>query len=94
MAKLLVTSLAVGGVSLYFKYHMHNEEDSGPFMVAVIGTAIGTYLIATVFFSVQSIAVKTIFLCFIEDSERNNGSDERPYYMSKKLKKLLYKDSL
>ena len=35
-------------------------------------------------------AVDTIFLCFLEDLERNNGED-RPYLMSKDLKRILGK---
>ncbi len=35
------------------------------------------------FFGVYSMAVDTLFLCFLEDLERNDGTPERPYYMSK-----------
>ena len=35
-------------------------------------------------------AVDTLFLCFLEDLERNDGQD-KPYYMSKSLKKILGK---
>ena len=35
-------------------------------------------------------AVDTLFLCFLEDLERNNDKD-KPYYMSKSLKKILDK---
>lgn len=35
--------------------------------------------------------VDTLFLCFLEDLERNDGSAERPYFMSSTLKKLLNK---
>ena len=36
-------------------------------------------------------AVDTLFLCFLEDLERNDGSREKPYYMSSSLKKILGK---
>ena len=36
-------------------------------------------------------AVDTLFLCFLEDLERNDGSQQRPFYMSKSLKKILGK---
>ena len=36
-------------------------------------------------------AVDTLFLCFLEDLERNDGSHQRPFYMSKSLKKILGK---
>lgn len=52
---------------------------------------IGSYLIAHGFFSVYGMCVDTLFLCFLEDLERNDGSAERPYFMSSTLKKLLNK---
>lgn len=94
MAKLLITSIIVGGLSIYLKksQSVETSEDGAPITtVAIVLTLIGTFIISTVFFNVQSIAVNTIFLCFIEDTERNDGSDERPYFMSKKLEKLLQK---
>ncbi|CAG5124160.1 unnamed protein product, partial [Candidula unifasciata] len=57
--------------------------DLNYFLSAVILTAIGAYLIADCFFDVYSMAVDTIFICFLEDLERNDGSKERPYFMSK-----------
>ena len=43
------------------------------------------------FFGVYAMAVDTLFLCFLEDLERNDGSQQRPYYMSSGLKKILGK---
>ncbi|CAG9575618.1 unnamed protein product [Danaus chrysippus] len=53
--------------------------------------AIATYLICTIFFNVYSTAVDTLFLCFLEDCERNDGSAEKPYFMSKNLMRILGK---
>ncbi|XP_032510800.2 choline transporter-like 2 isoform X3 [Danaus plexippus] len=53
--------------------------------------AIATYLICTIFFNVYSTAVDTLFLCFLEDCERNDGSEEKPYFMSKNLMRILGK---
>ncbi|XP_055591982.1 choline transporter-like 2 isoform X2 [Uranotaenia lowii] len=61
-----------------------------PFIPAIL-VFIGTFVIASVFFSVYSVAVDTLFLCFLEDCERNDGSQERPFYMSKSLMKVLGK---
>uniref|UniRef100_A0AAG5D3B7 Choline transporter-like protein n=1 Tax=Anopheles atroparvus TaxID=41427 RepID=A0AAG5D3B7_ANOAO len=61
-----------------------------PFVPAVL-VFIGTFIIASIFFSVYSVAVDTLFLCFLEDSERNDGSAERPFFMSKGLLKILGK---
>ncbi|KAI4552448.1 hypothetical protein MJT46_017099 [Ovis ammon polii x Ovis aries] len=52
---------------------------------------LGAYLIASGFFSVFGMCVDTLFLCFLEDLERNDGSADRPYYMSKSLLKILGK---
>lgn len=86
--------------------------------VPVVIVMIGTYLIASVFFGVYSMAVDTLFLCFcmykmpdnsfyklwlykwistfitVEDCERNDGSEEKPYFMSKQLMKILGKKNL
>ena len=47
---------------------------------------IGSYAIASCFFSVYSMAVDTIFLCFLEDLDRHKGG---PYFMSEDLKQVL-----
>ncbi|KAK3768429.1 hypothetical protein RRG08_053421 [Elysia crispata] len=52
------------------------------FRTSVILVILGTYLIVDCFFDVYSMAVDTIFICFLEDIERNNGSYNRPYYMT------------
>lgn len=52
---------------------------------------LGAYVIASGFFSVFGMCVDTLFLCFLEDLERNDGSADRPYYMSKTLLKILSK---
>ena len=36
-------------------------------------------------------AVETLFLCFLEDSERNDGSGERPFFMSESLQRVTKK---
>uniref|UniRef100_A0A8C5HUV4 Choline transporter-like protein n=1 Tax=Gouania willdenowi TaxID=441366 RepID=A0A8C5HUV4_GOUWI len=51
------------------------------YWVPVVTLVIGAYLIAHGFFSVYSMCVDTLFLCFLEDLERNDGSEERPYLM-------------
>uniref|UniRef100_A0A8C9ZAV6 Choline transporter-like protein n=1 Tax=Sander lucioperca TaxID=283035 RepID=A0A8C9ZAV6_SANLU len=51
------------------------------------------YLIAHGFFSVYNMCVDTLFLCFLEDLERNDGSLQKPYFMSKNLMKILNKSN-
>ncbi|XP_066993399.2 choline transporter-like 2 [Anabrus simplex] len=71
---------------------IHNAvPDLNYYFVPVIVIGIGTYFITSVFFGVYAMAVDTLFLCFLEDCERNDGSPEKPYFMSKHLMKILGK---
>ncbi|KAJ3362267.1 hypothetical protein GGF32_006299 [Allomyces javanicus] len=49
---------------------------------------VACWMIVSGFFGVYRMAIDTIFLCFCEDCERNDGSDEKPYYMSPDLAAL------
>jgi len=57
--------------------------------VPMLVIILGTYAIASTFFSVYSMAVDTIFLCFLQDIEMHDGSEENPYFMNQDLKKIL-----
>ena len=61
------------------------------FQTPIVVIVVGTYFITTCFFSVYQMAVDTLFLCFLEDLERNDGSAERPFYMSRSLQKVVNK---
>uniref|UniRef100_A0A672YBB2 Choline transporter-like protein n=1 Tax=Sphaeramia orbicularis TaxID=375764 RepID=A0A672YBB2_9TELE len=61
--------------------------------VSLQTVVVGSYLIAHGFFSVYAMCVDTLFLCFLEDLERNDGSAERPYFMSQSLLTLLKKSN-
>ncbi|KPP58994.1 choline transporter-like protein 4-like [Scleropages formosus] len=61
------------------------------YWVPIITVIVGAYLIAQGFFSVYSMCVDTLFLCFLEDLERNDGTIQKPYYMSKNLLRILLK---
>ncbi len=54
--------------------------------------AICAYLIADTFIGVYGMAIDTIFLCFCEDSDRNDGI-RKPYYMSKGLMEFVTNSS-
>lgn len=96
LSKVLLT-LAVGGVSYVFfasellPTSLIDNSNLNYEIVPVIIIMICTYLIASLFFSVYSMAVDTLFLCFLEDCERNDGSAEKPYYMSRNLMKIFGK---
>ncbi|XP_040588163.1 choline transporter-like protein 4 [Mesocricetus auratus] len=61
------------------------------YWLPIMTSIMGAYVIASGFFSVFGMCVDTLFLCFLEDLERNDGSQERPYYMPKALLKILGK---
>ncbi|KAL0850385.1 hypothetical protein ABMA28_012206 [Loxostege sticticalis] len=95
LSKVLI-SIGVGFAVYYLlQWNLVYEVTQGErlhynYVPAVI-LSIATYLISSIFFSVYSMAVDTLFLCFLEDCERNDGSPEKPYFMSKNLMRILGK---
>jgi len=57
--------------------------------VTLIVVFILAWMLASSFTAVLQMTIDTIFLCFCEDSEKNDGSAERPYYMPHTLRQLL-----
>jgi len=57
----------------------------------IIAIVLGTWFITSIFFSVYSMAIDAIFLCFLQDCELNDGSPDKPYFMSKELMSILGK---
>ncbi|KAM4675347.1 choline transporter-like protein 2 isoform 3-T3 [Discoglossus pictus] len=97
LGKLLVVG-CVGILAFFFFTHrIKIVQDTAPalnyYWVPILTVVLGSYLIAHGFFSVYGMCVDTLFLCFCEDLERNDGSLERPYYMSPKLRDILLKDA-
>ncbi|XP_046969238.1 choline transporter-like 2 isoform X3 [Vanessa cardui] len=95
LSKLLI-SIGVGFAVYYllewnYVYEVTKGERLHYNYVPAIILSVATYLICTIFFNVYSMAVDTLFLCFLEDCERNDGSPEKPYFMSKNLMKILGK---
>ncbi|XP_077362589.1 choline transporter-like protein 4 [Festucalex cinctus] len=97
--KLLVVG-GVGVLSFYFfsgriplSDSTEQSETLNYYWMPIIVVVFGSYLIAHGFFSVYSMCVDTLFLCFLEDLERNDGSLEKPYFMSKDLMTILNKSN-
>ncbi|XP_023574107.1 choline transporter-like protein 5 isoform X2 [Octodon degus] len=59
------------------------------YWVPLLTVILGSYLVAHGCFSVYATCVETIFLCFLEDLERNEGSAARPFFVSPSLMKIL-----
>ena len=97
LGKVLITA-GIGVLAFYFfakklyispNYTKYFAPDLHYYWVPLIVVIIATYMIAKIFFTVFEIAVDTIFLCALKDLEINDGSAEKPYLMSKELKKIL-----
>uniref|UniRef100_A0A673KPG7 Choline transporter-like protein n=1 Tax=Sinocyclocheilus rhinocerous TaxID=307959 RepID=A0A673KPG7_9TELE len=61
------------------------------YWVPLLTVIFGSYMIAHGFFNVYAMCVDTLFLCFCEDLERNDGSPSKPYYMPPGLHRILNK---
>lgn len=90
LSKLLVTSCTSYITYLILTTYPNKFGIHYALVPAVLVGIIG-YAMAHFIFSTYSMAVDTLFFCFLEDSLENDGSAEKPYYMSKELCKLLGK---
>ncbi|KAM8952767.1 choline transporter-like protein 4 [Pelodytes ibericus] len=95
--KLIVVG-GVGVLAFFFfsgRLPIPNDSFKSPtlnyYWIPILTVVFGSYMIAHGFFSVYNMCVDTLFLCFLEDLERNDGSPEKPYYMPKSLMSILNK---
>jgi len=90
LGKLFVCMLTTLGAFIVFT--RWNNEGVDEYILPLIVISILAYAIAVAFFGVFDMACDTLLLCFCEDSERNDGSDEKPYFMSSTLQNILDHD--
>ena len=81
LGKLVIVA-GVGTMSYFvFSGQIPDLRDNVPtlnyFFMPIIFIVIGSYLITSSFFGVYAMAVDTLFLCFLEDLERNDGTPAR-----------------
>uniref|UniRef100_A0A668AFG9 Choline transporter-like protein n=1 Tax=Myripristis murdjan TaxID=586833 RepID=A0A668AFG9_9TELE len=96
LGKLLIVGLVGVFAFFFFSGRVKAFESTAPslhyYWVPILTVVVGSYLIAHGFFSVYAMCVDTLFLCFCEDLERNDGSAARPYYMSSTLHEILWEN--
>ncbi|XP_066498137.1 choline transporter-like protein 2 isoform X2 [Hoplias malabaricus] len=96
LGKLLIVGI-VGIISFFFFSGRTQRLDFVPnlhyYWVPILTIVVGSYFIAHGFFSVYAMCVDTLFLCFLEDLERNDGSNEKPYLMPESLLNILNKSN-
>jgi len=90
LGKLLV-AVVVAGVCGVFILRNYPEVQLVAAPVALV--FFFSYLIASCFLSIYSMAIDTLFLCFCEDQRVNDGSVENGYFMSKSLLAFVKKGS-
>ncbi|XP_053189399.1 choline transporter-like protein 2 isoform X1 [Scomber japonicus] len=97
LGKLLIVGIVGIFSFFFFSGRIKAVEQAAPslnyYWVPILTVVVGSYLIAHGFFSVYAMCVDTLFLCFLEDLERNDGTAERPYFMSQSLLNLLKKSN-
>ena len=93
IGKLFVVGIIGVGSFFWFDRYVSDVDDVqlSYSVVPIVVCVIGAWAVAALFFSVYDMAIDTIFFCFLEDSERNDGSAEKPYYMSENLRDILGK---
>uniref|UniRef100_A0A8C7VJK4 Choline transporter-like protein 2 n=1 Tax=Oncorhynchus mykiss TaxID=8022 RepID=A0A8C7VJK4_ONCMY len=98
LGKLLIVGIVGICSFFFFSGRIKAVEQTAPslnyYWVPILTVVVGSYLIAHGFFSVYAMCVDTLFLCFCEDLERNDGSPERPYFMSPELHEILSKTKM
>ena len=87
VGKIVIVAGAMGVSYFVFARWFTGQEGDVPtfnfFLTPLIFITIGTYFIASSFFSVYAMAVDTIYLSFLQDLKCNDGSEEKPYFMEK-----------
>jgi len=95
LGKVLV--MAGNVVIAFFLFDRHNSGvnygERSLFFLPMLAIAIFSYLIAHCFLSSFEMLVDTLLLCFCEDVKINDGTEEKPYFMSKNLMKFVANSS-
>lgn len=90
LGKILVTGgVGVGSFYWFVQYNALEPDKLNYTIVPVLICTFGAYLVTMLFFNVYDMGIDTMFLSFLEDMERNDGSPEKPYFMTKELKKIM-----
>lgn len=86
---LLVSRLLITGLAGYLSHYLISPLDLKYKWLPIVMVIVGSYFIAKGLFNVYGMAVDTLFICFLIDSDNNDGSAERPYFMPKDLRRIV-----
>ena len=88
-SKLMVTAVMALFSYMYMIYQGQNLGIINVPIFTAFLVGIEAFIISSAFFGIYQMGVDTLFLSFLLDLETNDGSPERPYYMSQELKEIL-----
>ncbi|XP_044269755.1 choline transporter-like protein 2 isoform X2 [Tribolium madens] len=77
-------------IALLLGYAVLSTQQMGFIIENLLVGGLLTGITLYLFFSLLSTAVGTIFLCYCEDAIMNDGSSQRPFFMSEDLEDTLY----
>ena len=89
LCKIAVTVLSVGLAIVWLQVPVDDLDSVKFSLLPLLIVAVVAFLIAHCFFTVYEMVIDALMVCFCEDLEANDGSEERPYYMSKSLKAFI-----
>jgi hypothetical protein len=81
LGKLAITAAVFFGTWTILKLKADELGLSFTFVPAIV-CALIAFVLASMFLSLFEASIDTILLCFLEDSELNDGTAHKPYYMS------------
>jgi choline transporter-like protein 2/4/5 len=88
-----IISVCACNTYLFYQYLQWTDEFDQLILrwTPIVVIVLITYLICSLFFSVYDMAIKTLFVCFLQDLDENDGSIQRPYVMNNELLRLVHK---
>jgi solute carrier family 44 (choline transporter-like protein), member 2/4/5 len=97
LGRLLITC-GIGVLGFFFftkrfyiapDYRKYFAPDLHYYWLQLAVVIVAAYYIAKTFFTVFEVAVDTVFLCALKDLDEHDGTEHSPYYMSRKMLKIL-----
>ena len=95
LSKIAITSV-IGTLGFFFftkkiplDFMIKFSPDLNYYFVPLAIIVFGTYAITKLFFDVFSMGIDSLLICALIDFNQNDGSKEKPYFMSRGLKKIL-----
>jgi solute carrier family 44 (choline transporter-like protein), member 2/4/5 len=97
---LFLSNLAITALISLFAFYFFTKRipldwlisqspDLNYYFLPLIVIIIGVFAISKLFFEVFSIGVDSILICVLVDYKENDGSKEKPYFMSRSFRELL-----